>query len=676
MHKTRGLIVLFALTTLASTQANAALQCEILPQLFEAYFQNHYSAHTLTDEIKKHTVDQFVKAIDPSKTLLLEGDVQKLKADLPNLFISMKMGNCTQLTDVQKLLVSRAEQDEKFVEGFMNANYKLDESTELVLDADKRTYPKTEEERQALLKKLIHFQISNYLLTKMKLPKAEEQLIHRYKLVTKRVKERKPEDMLSLFAESFSLALDPHSSYMSQDEQEDFQIQMQLSLDGIGASLSSEDGFTVVEEVIPGGAADRGKLLKAKDKIISVTQAGGEPESVIDMDLRDVVKKIRGKRGTKVTLTVIRESDKTPKTLQIAIIRDKIDIKESAAKLTYETRKVGDRTIKIGVIDLPSFYGGGGKGTRNSTDDVKELLDQAKAEKVDGIILKLSRNGGGLLNEAVRLAGLFLKKGSVVATQDSHKRVEVLSDLDEDVAYNGPLEILISRFSASASEILAGALKDYRRSLIVGSDHTFGKGSVQVLQPLNSGLGSLKVTMGMFFLPKGVSTQHLGVSSDVVIPPVFNDKDVGEKMLDYSLLPQSIPPFITDDSNSDEPAKHWNPIDDSVIPALAAKSKERVAKDPKFAEATKKIEESTKNAGLIKLADFRKKSAEEDKEETKEKDADKKSRKKKSEDLEQPEVDEAVSILADYIAMKEPAKASATLSAVPSADSAPAAHKE
>ncbi|MBU6374995.1 MAG: PDZ domain-containing protein, partial [Bdellovibrionales bacterium] len=521
-------------------------------------------------------------------------------------------------------------------------------------------------EKNSVLKGLLHWQISNYLLTKMKLDEAKKQLIHRYELITKRVRDRKLENPINNFSEAFALALDPHTSYMSADVLEDFQIGMELSLEGIGASLSSEDGFTVIEDTIPGGGAEKLGVLRPKDKIIAVAQQGQKPVPVIDMDLRDVVKMIRGKKGTTVKLTILRQGEKT-ETFDVSIVRQKIDIKDQAAKITYETKQVGNKTYKLGVIDLPSFYGGGsdrfaiggdGGGARSSSTDVRRLLEEAKREKANGIVLNLTRNGGGLLAEAVKISGLFIHKGAVVATKESNKPRQVLEDTDAGVAWTGPLVVLVSRGSASASEILAGALRDYRRAWVVGSDHTFGKGSVQAVLPLPPGLGALKVTTGMFFIPGGMSTQHAGVSSDIVLPSVYAFDELGEKFSDYSLPPDRTEPFLSAEANSSKAELHWNPVDSKLIPVLTARSRERVAKSARFTEIKHDLEEASKNKGVVRLSELRKRSAREKEKEQGRKavaqQSAKKDREARIKEIDGPLIDESINVLVDSIELQSP----------------------
>jgi len=646
-------LALIALSALTQNASATTLQCAYVPQLFDIYLKYHYSQKSLTDELKVHVTEQYVKSLDPSKTMLLQKDVEEMRKNLGNVFATMKSGNCASIEEAGKLILNRANENLEFVKNFLGKDYKLDENASFILDPRKRSYPKTKEEQQDILRKMVHFQISNYLLADSKMPEAKKNLIHRYELVVKRLKEDKMAQMLENYLEAFALALDPHSSYLSKDSMEDFQIQMQLSLEGIGASLTTQDGFTVIDSLIAGGSADRSGILKPKDKILSVAQEGQKPTNIMDMELRDVVKLIRGKKGTKVVLTILRQSDTTT-TFDATIVRDKIDIKEQAAKYYLETRKVGNKEVKIGILDLPSFYGDIEKNTRSSSEDVKKLLLKAKKDKVQALVLNLSKNGGGLLDEAVKISGLFMARANVVATKDSKAKVETLADEDEDVVYPGPLFVLTSPLSASASEILAGALKDYKRAVIVGGEHTFGKGSVQIVSGLPLDLGGLKVTTGMFFLPGGVSTQLGGVPSDIILPTAFSTEDLGEKMLDYPLGAQSIKAFLSPDANKTEPASHWEPVKAEIVSKLSEKSSARVAKDPKFLEIKKNLEEAQKTEGVIKLADIRKKSkVEKTAEKTKKKkaklSADEEAREK---DLDSALVQEGINIAADLVTME------------------------
>ncbi len=645
-------LLLILMMSVPATAAQARpLDCRDIPQLFQLFLQNHYSVHQLSDTIRNRVAEQFLKALDPSKSVLLESDVEKLKPQVATLFGEVQTDRCQGFEPIRQLVIQRTKEVKAYAEKFLGDSYKFDENTELILNPDQRGYPKTLDERNGLVAKQIHFQVSNYLLADTKLGEAKRLLKKRYELSVRRSEEKTFQDYMTSYLESFAVSLDPHSSFLGADTLEDFQIHMQLSLEGIGASLTSEDGYTVIEDLIPGGSADKLKILHPKDKIIAVAQGEAKPVTVIDMDLRDVVKLIRGKKGTKVKLTILRQGQQA---FVVPIIRDKIDLKDQAAKLTFEDRKVGDRTLKIGVIDLPSFYGGGKGEARSSYGDMKASLEEARAKKVDGIVLDLSRNGGGLLDQAVKIAGLFIKKGGVVATKTTGGHVETLDDSDPEVIYTGPLVVLTSRISASASEILAGALKDYHRALIVGGDHTFGKGTVQVLANLPESLGAMKVTTGMFFLPSGLSTQHLGVASDIILPSLYNTDDVGEKKLDYSLEQQKIDSFISSEANSSDPTQHWQPVDNSLVEHLNEAAQKRVAASEKFAQIKKDLDETVRNKGIVRLAELRKRANEDKKTGLKHY---KKDSKELTPDKEKPEdnplLQESANILADMITLEQ-----------------------
>jgi carboxyl-terminal processing protease len=654
------LILLLILLLPLSSSVAENITCSRLPLLMGRYLANHYAMKNMTGEIKTHAVDQMIKSLDPSKTLLYESDVERLKPVLQDVFAIVQAGNCSSLQQVYDVLVVRARENEAIVKKILGPDYHLDETVELDIDVKKRPYVKTAAEKHVLLRKVVQFQIENALLTGIDLAEAKKQQIHRYELQTKRVVKRNPAKLIMNVAEAFAHALDPHTSYLSPEDFEDFRIQMQLSLEGIGAVLSSDDGFTIIEELIPGGGAERSGLLKSKDKIIAVAQESERPVNVIDMDLRDVVKVIRGKKGTQVTLTILRQAERTYR-FDITITRDKVDIKEQEAKITYEIRTVDGRQYRFGVIDLPSFYGDE-KEKKSCYEDVKSLLAEARRQHVDGIVLDLSRNGGGLLGEAVRLAGLFLDKGGIVATKNSHEQVTILangsaaSEMEDNkhkvitfpaedprALYTGPLVVLTSRLSASASEIVAGALKDYHRAVIVGSDHTFGKGSVQAVTPLPQNLGGMKVTTALYFLPEGKSTQKMGVEADVRLPIFFILEDVGETALEYPLPVQTITPFLGVQGNA---APLWKPVERPILAELAARSQARVAKDAKFAEIIKNNKEAAGKKGVIRLADLRKEMEKEGGAKKKETPTE---LKQKARDQYAPFVNESINVLLDMV---------------------------
>jgi len=595
----------------AAAAEEATLTCERIPQLLSAYFQKHISYGYLNAELRKRTIDSYLMRVDPSKTLFLADEAEAVRNSLTGVFHDVYSGDCSRLESLQTDIQARYASMEAYVRGYVNdPKWALDRDVILIVDPEKRGYPTDDEARHKLYQKLVQFQMSNYLATGMELEEAKRRLVHRYELMTRRASELSKEDVYAAFIDAFASSMDPHSHYLSAEAVEDFQIEMRLSLDGIGVALSSRDGYSVVEKIIPGGATDKLGALRPEDKVIAVAQEDGEWVDVIDMDLRDVVRLIRGKRGTKVHLRILRQTD-GPQTLTVTIVRDQIDLEERSAKVRFEQRGEGDDAIKLAVIDLPSFYGDRNPTKRQSSRDLRRLLEEVKEQKADGVLLDLSRNGGGLLDTAVEIAGFFIDQGGVVAVKGTDSGVQVLRDRDDDVVYDGPMVILTSRVSASASEIVAGALKDYHRAVIVGDDHTFGKGTVQSIVPLPPGLGALKVTTALFFRPGGDSTQHSGVAADVTIPALSAAEDFGEKTQPYSLPSQKIQTFLPgrvtaalgppDEKDAKLP---WQPITPALVEELGALSAQRIAGSAEFADLEKKIEEAKKRDGVVHLADL------------------------------------------------------------------------
>ena len=663
MNMKLNLKIVFSLGFLALCQAPQlsqaqTLQCQAVPSLINVFLSNHFSVNQLTPDVKSHTVSLFLKFIDPNKQLLYKKDVTKIQSELTDVFETMKNGNCAALNSVSNILSERAQENLKLVNDGLKGNYTLKEDLKYQTDTKKREYPADADQKKALLDAAVATQLATLMAGDIKLEKAKEQLTKRYELSVKRAKEMNQGKMINLFAESFAHALDPHSDYLPPEQLEEFRINMNLSLEGIGVSLSSDDGYTIVQEIIPGGSADRAKALQSKDKIISVAQDKKEPVSIVDMDLSDVVKMIRGKKGTKVTLTVVRQKGTKTETFHTTITRDKVDMKEQAAKVEYINRKAGDKTYHLAVVDLPSFYGGSDKNSRDCYNDMKKIVEEANKKKVDGIVLDLSLDGGGLLQDAVKIAGLFIKTGPVVATQDGKKNREVLSDEDSTVYFNGPFMILTTRQSASASEILAGAMKDYHRALIVGGDHTYGKGSVQVLNPLPFNLGAMKLTTQMFYLPAGVSTQHGGVASDVSMPTYLDSDDMGEQYMDYALPPSKTEPFIAvDAAQGKEADEKWVPVTDDVVKFLKEKSAKRVSENQEFKDILKDLDESKKNEGWVKVADILKRTNKEKDKRKEKKDMASTAKGRKELWLKDAHIQEALTIMTDWLGYKsEPAK--------------------
>lgn len=639
---------LAALGVTTATPAAAELRCSQIPRMIDAYLKHHVVHHRRTPALEQRVIDTYLKRIDSSRTLFLAGEIEALHNSMQPIFEEIEARDCKRLLQIHEQLLDHERTAEKTVRALLGAeNFSLDPKVTWVIDADRRGYPATDAEQTELLRSRVHFQLLNYLSADETLAEAKRRLIHRYELRIKHLSDLDESHLYAQFLDSFAASLDPHSSYLSAEVLEDFRITMSLSLEGIGVALSERDGYAVAERIIPGGAADRHKGLKIKDKIIAVAQDGGEFVDIIDMPLRESVSLIRGKKGTQVGLTILRDGEKTER-FSITIVRDKIDLSEQAARVHFEEREVAGKKLKLAILDLPSFYGDPDPTNRQSTNDVARLLREVNVEKADGLLLDLSRNGGGLLQHAVTIAGFFLREGEIVGIRNSAGQKQVLADRDDSLLYSGPLVVHTSRASASASEILAGALKDYHRAVIAGDEHTFGKGTVQTVRvlPPGQGEGAVKITTQLFFRPGGKSTQNGGVRADVVIPSLTSRDDFGEKNHPYSLLTQETTPFLGNAANGKlDTSQRWRPITDETISGLSALSQDRIRASKQFEKIREQLAKAGENGGVIHLADLMK-----EREEAKAATADSETS-DPTDPPPTPQLEEAIHVLADLIAL-------------------------
>jgi len=542
--------------------------------------RHHYNKPPLNDERSLKIYDSYLKLLDPSRSYFTAADIAEFDQWRTQFDDLLKSGDLDPGFIIYKRHLDRLKQRLDFVlaqldDGVDKLDFSIDES--LQTDREKAPWAKNSAELDDLWRKRLKDEALRLKIAG-KQPKAiQELLLKRYKNQISRLEQTRGEDIFQAYINAFAQTYDPHTNYLSPDNAENFDINMSLSLEGIGAVLQNDNDYVKVVRLVPAGPADKSKQIVPADKIIGVAQGNGEMVDVIGWRLDEVVKLIRGPKGSVVRLDVIPASnapnDQTSKI--VAITREAVKLEEQAAKKSVLKLQHEGHDYKLGVIEVPAFYldfkafRAGDPNYTSTTRDVKRLLGELQKDKVDGVVLDLRNNGGGSLQEATELTGLFIDQGPTVLVRNSDGRVDVLNDENSGIFYKGPLTVLVNRLSASASEIFAGAMQDYHRALIIGGQ-TFGKGTVQTVQPLNH--GELKLTLAKFYRVSGQSTQHQGVIPDIEYPAVVDTKEIGESALPEAMPWDSIRPAI-------------KPAVDPFKPFLAelqARHNARTATDPDF----------------------------------------------------------------------------------------------
>jgi carboxyl-terminal processing protease len=566
---------------------------------------DHLSKHPLDDEISERTFNTYLKMLDPFKLYFVQSDIDEFsaqKSQLDDLARDLLRRSDNSFISfaykVFERFLQRVDERVALVDELLNQQHDFTADEDMVSDPKVTTYATSDAEVKDKWRKRIKYDLLVKKADKIDDQKAREKISRRYHSFAKRWKQIENDELLERYLTAFTQSFDPHTSYMSQSTLDNFDISMRLRLEGIGAALEYdfEDGYTKVARLIPGGAAEKDGRLKPEDRIVAVGQdLVGEFVDVEDMNLNDVVALIRGKPGTVVRLKAI-SADGVEKIIDIT--RASIELKDSEARaeIFEEGAKSNGQPYRIGIIDLPSFYLDmeglklGLPDFKSTTRDVRKILDDFNSKGVDVVILDLRRNGGGSLTEAISLTGLFIDEGPIVQVKDPNSRVQHYDDIDKGVAWAGPLVVLSSKFSASASEILAGAIQDYGRGIIVGDRTSHGKGTVQSLMDVKDQLfpgirnlpamGALKITIQQFYRPNGESTQNRGVVSDIELPSLTTHLDVGEGDLDYALK--------FDQVESANYAK-VNQAPKAVVNELRGRSMQRVQKSDDFQKVEKKI---------------------------------------------------------------------------------------
>jgi carboxyl-terminal processing protease len=523
----------------------------------------HYSKPQINNEFSEKALKNYIETLDPAKVYFMEEDIQTFKKYEHQLDESIFSGDLEAAFAIFNTYQQRLNDRIQYTLSLLSLpiDFNLQDSFEI--NREHADYVKNYKEYDQLWQQKIKYEL---LTTKGgKLDTANKHISDvkkRYETLLKFAQKTKGDDVFQIYMNALMETTDPHTNYFSPRSAEDFNQSMSLSLEGIGAQLQTENEYTKIREIIKGGPADKSKQLVAGDKITGVAQGkDSDMVNVVDWRIDDVVSLIRGKKGTQVRLKIIPAADPST-TKMVDLTRDKIVLEDQSAKSSIKEVTRKGKKITIGVITLPTFYidfAAASKGDPNyksTTRDVKKLLLELKKQKVDGVIIDLRNNGGGSLQEAVELTGLFIKKGPVVQVKYADGNLKIETDNDSTIYYDGPLTVLVNRFSASASEIFAAAIQDYNRGIIVG-ERTFGKGTVQNMVDLNEfiqyngkKLGQVKWTMAKFYRVNGGSTQHKGVTPDIEFPSVFDVKKYGEEASPYALPWDQINAVTIESSNT------------------------------------------------------------------------------------------------------------------------------
>jgi carboxyl-terminal processing protease len=593
LRQSLALCAILLTSTIAAPPAIAASRETIAMSVGRLLEEGHYTRQKLNEDVSRKFLQTYLEMLDFSHLFFTQKDVDELNAKYGSSMAGdVLLGNLKPAYEIYALYTKRLDDRVAKIKELLKQPIDFKGNATVELSRQKSSWPKDEAEADQLWRGRITNEVLQEHLSEHPIEPPAQLVARRYDRLARNIHEEDKDEQMKLFLDALAQAYDPHSEYLSKADMKNFSINMGLSLVGIGAMLRSEDGYAKIESLVPGGPAQVDGRLKVGDRITAVAQGPADYVDVREMRLDKVVEMIRGKKGTHVRLLVIPSDATDPsRRKNVELVRDEIKLKDQEARADIIIRKDenGD-PIKLGWLTLPSFYADMDKHQKSTTRDVLALLKRLKKENIAGLVIDLRRNGGGSLEEALSLTGLFLKSGPIVQTKDYNGSIRVSANPDPGIAYSGPMVVLTSRQSASASEIFAAALQDYGRAVIVGDKNTFGKGTVQTILPIGrfaSLLGSrsdedgaLKLTIQKFYRVAGGSTQLHGVASDVILPSLSDLPEFGEGALKNAL------PY-------DEVAKarytKWSDSHSLFIDQLRRRSEERVKNDPEFHYVTEDI---------------------------------------------------------------------------------------
>jgi carboxyl-terminal processing protease len=581
-----------------STSTTLAAEAMTLTKLLDELHYNHDSVRSADFA---SVIPDYMEELDGQRLFFLRTDREKFEADFGrNVYYNTAfLGNINAAYEIFYVYQTRVQTRIAWIFEQLKGDFDFASADTYRADRSKAEWPVDPVASDELWQKRLKFELLGEVLNKKTIDEAKEKVKKRYDRMLKNLSEIEGKDLAEIYLTTISKLYDPHSTYFSAETYEDFGIQMRLKLVGIGALLGVEDDICVVKEIVPGGPADLGRQLKPNDKIISVGEKGGEAVDIFGMKLRKIVDKIRGKKGSEVSL-IVQPADAADSSVrrEILITRDTVKLNSARARagvFDLPVEGAEAKTRKLGVITLPAFYAEGDEGDTDSerssaSKDVARLIEILKKENIEGIVLDLRRNGGGFLAEAIELAGLFIQKGPIVQVKNFNGEIHVDRDKDPRIAYTGPLAVLVDRFSASASEIVTGALQNYGRAIVVGDSSTHGKGTVQQvieMKQLSIPLarspqktGAAKFTIQKYYLPSGASTQLKGVVPDIVLPSIEDHLPIGEADLPRAL--------VWDQIKSSE--FEGEPLNPKVLTPLRQASLDRQSKLEEFVYLRKQVE--------------------------------------------------------------------------------------
>lgn len=565
-----------------SAQKQHAIACSRTANYF---LRAHYNQVNLDQDFIKRVIGQYLSFLDYNRSLFMQQEVDDIYKNANKIYVAISLCDLSYPYEIYNANLKRRFEKYQYFLKLIKSNIDVNGDDTIQIDRSKASFAKDEAQLHELWNKELKNEYINQILLGNTQAQAKDRIIKRYQTALHRLTQTNSEDVFSSFENAFATSIDPHTSYLSPDDSENFNDNINLSLEGIGAVLSQEDEYTVINSILPGSPAALSKKLKPKDKIVAVKQEDGKYEDIRGWRLNDAVKKIKGPKGSSVSLEIQRGDGANISTFVVTLVRDKIKLQDRAAKI--EVKKVGDKNI--GVLSIQSFY-------TDLHKDIQKELKRVQKDNIKALVIDLRSNSGGLLPEATLSSGLFIKDGPIVCVRDAQGNIIPQNDTDKNIDYQGPIVLLINRLSASSSEIMAAALKDYGRAIVVG-DTSFGKGTVQQNRPLarvydfqqDKTLGSIHYTIAKFYRINGGSTQLKGVSPDIYFPPLIDNEQIGERNEKYALSWDQISPVAHDDytpkfSLNELIKNHEKRIKDNVAFSIMKSEFDRyqIAKKEKF----------------------------------------------------------------------------------------------